>query len=244
MSRLPYLPEPAYVNKLKKRSKAKYLKRIIEVANERLSTLREFLNINPDYTSAALDSLESNTMKGYIFKMPRKGNDLRQIAAKYDFLYSRAYKFLNLKSSTPEGVESIEESRQSRLDSIQEEAKAKAERELENLYFRDRELGDVEPSEIDEMEKTLNDFNVDYKNWSKEDKNNFWKLYKNFKDEKGIPYRKENGEEYQSVLMAAVLSGDKDPVARAIAYLQGRISYRELIGLRKLLSEDYYDNEE
>lgn len=238
MSKVPYLPEPAYVNKLKKRSKAKYLKRIIEVANERLSTLREFLNINPDYTSAALDSLESNTMKGYIFKMPRKGKEIRQIAAKYDLIYSRAYNFLNLKSSTPEGVESIEESRQARLDDIQERANSRAQEELENLYFRDRELGDVQPDEIDEMEKTLNDFNVDYKNWSKEDKNNFWKLYKNFKDEKGIPYRKENSEEYQSVLMSAILSGDKDPVARAISYLQGRISYRELIGLRKLIGDE------
>lgn len=244
MNKIPYLPEPAYINRLKKRTKAKYLKRIIEVANERLSTLREFLNINTDYTSAALDSLESNTMKGYTFQMPRKGKDLRQIGAAYDRIYSRAYNFLNLKSSTPEGVEAIEESRQARLDSIKEETKSRAQDELENLYFRDRELGDIEPHEIDEMEKTLNDFDIDYKNWSKEDKNNFWKLYKNFKDEKGIPYRKENSEEYQSVLMAAVLSGDKDPVARAIAYLQGRISYRELIGLRKLLSEDYYDNEE
>lgn len=243
MNKLPYLPEPAYVNKLKKRSKAKYLKRIIEIANERLSTLREFLNINSDYTSAALNSLESKTMKGYIFQMPRKGKDLRQIGAAYDRIYSRAYNFLNLKSSTPEGIEDIESSRQARLDDIQERANSRAQEELENLYFRDRELGDVEPSEIDEMEKTLNDFNIDYKNWSKEDKNNFWKLYKNFKDEKGIPYRKENSEEYQSILMAAVLSGDKDPVARAIAYLQGRISYRELIGLRKLLSEDYYDEE-
>lgn len=243
MNKTPYLPEPAYINKLKKRTKAKYLKRIIEVANDRLSTLREFLNINHDYTSAALEALEGKTMRGYTFQMPRKGKDLRQIGAAYDRIYSRAYNFLQLKSSTPEGVEDIEEARQSRLDAIQEEAKAKADMELENLYFRDRELGDVEPSEIDEMEKTLKDFNVDYKNWSKEDKNNFWKLYKNFKDEKGIPYRKENGEEYQSVLMAAVLSGDKDPVARATAYLQGRISYRELIGLRKLLSEDYYDEE-